>query len=58
MKIQRSHYIYILICLIFEIVISISFAIGYLKKFTFITLTISFFFVMISQIIVLRRKKQ
>jgi hypothetical protein len=57
MKSQKSHYIYILFCILFEIVISIFFGLGYLKKFTFLTLTASFVFVMISQIIVLKRSK-
>ena len=57
MKSQKSHYIYILFCILFEIVISIFFGLGYLKNFTFITLTASFVFVMMSQIIVLKRKK-
>ena len=53
----RMMVIYILFCILFEIVISIFFSLGYLKNFTFITLTASFVFVMISQIIVLKRKK-
>jgi len=55
MKSLKSHYIYILFCILFEIVISVLFLLGYLKSFTFITLTASFVFVMISQIIVLKR---